>query len=278
MQRGDEGNYTCHASNPVATVDSLNASVIVYELPTFYLEPSSLSVYAGNESGAFLACNATSWPYPGWRWYFRKTDNPWTVIEGEITNELLVPNPQKENEGWYVCEAYNSFGSKRAQAAYLTILPVSVSQLGLQAEFEIIAPTNATRTCRNVSILEEAIHSFVLERVELGTAMLEQLRVGVNSGDFDSYTTRLTVVSMNATTENTRYSTLQEIENLALPSRGDLLNARNSLQSLFGKEELIFSCSSINYRARPSSLTFQMLNYFCPPGQELHMNYLLCGK
>jgi len=166
MQRADAGNYTCHASNPVATVDSFSARVIIYELPTFYLEPSSLAVYAGNESGAFLACNATSWPYPGWRWYFRKTDTPWTVIEGEITNELLVLNPQKENEGWYMCEAYNSFGSKRAQPAYLTILPVSVSQLGLQAEFEIVAPTNATTTCRNVSILKDAIHSFVLERVK----------------------------------------------------------------------------------------------------------------
>ena len=278
MQRADSGNYTCHASNPVATTDSLNASVIVYELPTFYLEPSSLAVYAGNESGAFLACNATSWPYPGWRWYFRKTDSPWTVIEGEITNELLVSNPQEENEGWYSCEAYNSFASKSAQPTYLTILPVSVSQLGLQAEFEIIAPTNATRTCSNISILEEAIRDFVLERVELGTTTLEQLSVGVNSGGSDSYFTRFTVISMNATTENTRFSTLQEIENLALPSRGDLLNARNSLRSLFGEEDVLFSCNGINYRALPNSLTFQMLTYFCPPGQGLHTNYLLCGK
>ena len=280
MQRADSGNYTCHASNPVATTDSLNASVIVYELPTFYLEPSSLAVYAGNESGAFLACNATSWPYPGWRWYFRKTDSPyaWTVIEGEITNELLVLNPQKENEGWYSCEAYNSFASKRAEPAYLTILPVSVSQLGLQAEFEIIAPANATRTCSNISILEEAIRSFVLERVELGTTTFEQLSVGVNSGDSDSYSTRFAVISMNATTENTRFSTLQEIENLALPSRGDLMNARNSLRSLFGEVEVLFSCNGINYRALPNSLTFQMLTYFCPPGQGLHTNYLLCGK
>ena len=278
MQRADSGNYTCHATNPVATTDSLNASVIVYELPTFYLEPSSLAVYAGNESGAFLACNATSWPYPGWRWYFRKTDSPWTVIEGEITNELLVSNPQEENEGWYSCEAYNSFASERAEPAYLAILPVSISQLGLQAEFEIIAPTNATRTCSNISILEEAIHSFVLERVELGTTALEQLSVGVNSGGSDSYSTRFTVISMNATTENTRFSTLQEIENLALPSRGDLLNARNSLRSLFGEEEVLFSCNGINYRVLPNSLTFQILTYFCPPGQGLHTNYLLCGK
>ena len=278
MQRADSGNYTCHASNPVATTDSLNTSVIVYELPMFYLEPSSLAVYAGNESGAFLACNATSWPYPGWRWYFRKTDSPWTVIEGEITNELLVSNPQEENEGWYSCEAYNSFASKSAQPAYLTILPVSVSQLGLQAEFEIIAATNATRPCSNISILEEAIRNFVFERVELGTAALEQLSVGVNSGGSDSYSTRFTVISMNATTENTRFSTLQEIENLALPSRGDLMNARNSLRSLVGGEEVLFSCNSLNYRVLPSTLTFQMLTYFCPPGQELHMNYLLCGK
>ena len=103
MQRVDSGNYTCVASNPVAVVSSLNASVIVYELPVFYLEPSSLTVYAGNESGAFFACNATAWPYPGWRWYFRRTeDSSWTVDEGEITNELSLKEKSLTNSSFQI--------------------------------------------------------------------------------------------------------------------------------------------------------------------------------
>ena len=278
MQQVDSGNYTCVASNPVAVVSSLNASVIVYELPVFYLEPSSLAVYAGNESGAFFACNATSWPYPGWRWYFRKTeDSSWTVIEGEITNELLIPNPQKVNEGWYTCDAYNSFASKRAQPVYLTILPVSVSRLGMQVEFE----TNVSalsNTCNNVSMLEEAIQDFLLEMVEIGTTTVTQLNVTVDSDNPNSYLAKFIVISLNVTTENTRFSTLQEIENLALPSRGDLMNARNSLQSVFEGKDISFTCNSTSYQVLPSSLTFQILTYFCPPGQQLHANYLLCGK
>ena len=275
MRRVDSGNYTCVASNPVAVVTSLNASVIVYELPVFYLEPSSLAVYAGNESGALFACNATAWPYPGWRWYFRKIeDSSWTVVEGEITNELLIPNPQKVNEGWYTCDAYNSFASKRAQPVYLTILPVSVSRLGMQVEFEMNAPA-LSNTC---SMLEETIEGFIHEMVELGTTTVEQLNVAVDSDNPNSYHARFTVISLNATTENTRISTLQEIENLALPSRGDLLNARNSLRSIFEDKDVSFTCNSTNYQVLPSSLTFQILTYFCPPGQQLHANYLLCGR
>ena len=278
MQRVDSGNYTCVASNPVAVVSSLNASVIVYELPVFYLEPSSLAVYAGNESGAFFACNATAWPYPGWRWYFRRTeDSSWTVVEGEITNELLIPNPQKVNEGWYTCDAYNSFASKRAQPAYLTILPVSVSQLGMQVEFEMNVSAQSN-TCNNVSMLEKAIEGFIHKMVELETTTVEQLTVTLDRNDPNSYLARFTVISFNATTENTRLSTLQEIENLALPSRGDLLNARNSLRSVFEDQEVSFTCNTTNFQVLPSSLTFQMLTYFCPPGQQLHVNYLLCGR
>ena len=278
MQRVDSGNYTCVASNPVAEIHSLNASVVVYELPLFYLELSPLAVYAGNESGALFACNATSWPYPGWRWYFRKTeDSSWTVIEGEITNELLIPNPQKVNEGWYTCDAYNSFASKRAQPVYLTILPISVSRLGMQVEFEMNVSA-LSNTCNNVSMLEEAIQDFLLEMVEFGTTTVTQLNVTVDSDNPNSYLAKFIVISLNATTENTHLSTLQEIENLALPSRGDLLNARNSLRSVFEGKEVSFTCNSTSYQVLPSSLTFQILTYFCPPGQQLHANYLLCGK
>ena len=94
------------------------------------------------------------------RWYFRRTeDSPWAVLEREITNELLTSNPQKMNEGWYTCDAYNSYSSKRAHPAYLTILLVSVSQLGMQVEFEMNAAA-LSNTCSNVSILNGAIVHF----------------------------------------------------------------------------------------------------------------------
>ena len=71
---------------------------------------------------------------------------------------------------------------------------------------------------------------------------------------------------------------LREIENEALPSRGDVVNARRALQRNTVDGRVSFSCQDVQLSVQASSLTFQTLEYICPPGQELHTNFLLCGK
>ena len=61
----------------------------------------------------------------------------WTLIEGEETNELLIPEPQKEHEGWYMCEAYNYHGSIQSEPVSLLLLPFSVSQHQYPLDFSI---------------------------------------------------------------------------------------------------------------------------------------------
>ena len=277
IQRQDSGNYTCHISNSVATVKTTTTSVFVYELPVFYLQPTSINVYAGDRDGALFTCNATAWPFPGWRWYFRPTmDSPRVLIEGEETNELLIPIPQKSSEGWYTCEAFNDFGFISAEGAYLNVLSISVSQLGVRVSFQL-ARQNSTGVCSRMDVLEAALYMLINQEMDLKSSTVNNLIIQ-DSANSNFLSVTMTLISQNVTTERISTLMLQEIENLALPSRIDFMNARQSLQSIFAEDSFTVGCDNLVYKALPNSFTFQQLTYFCPPGQGLHSNFLLCGK
>ena len=73
----------------------------------------------------------------------------------------------------------------------------------------------------------ELLYIFFPKVIELGTATVEQLSVTDDSDNPNSYIARFPVTSVNATTESTHLSTLQEIENLAPSSRRNLMSARS---------------------------------------------------
>ena len=270
----DSGNYTCHIANAVGMESSLNVSVLVYDLPEFFQVLRPVTTYAGNESGAWFSCNASAWPYPGWRWYYRAHESdPWIQFEGEDTNELTILSPQKEDEGWYTCEAYNNYGYLRAPPVYLTILPVSIAQLGLKIKFQLTY--NSSRECGNTSLLKENIETYLREEIKIGSASVYNTEIDTSMSSL--YMVALTLVSENTTTENTKTMILREIENKALPPRGAIVSARRALQQAAISGTVSFSCQDVDFELEESSLTFQTLEYFCPPGQELNSNFLLCG-
>ena len=176
----DGGNYTCHVSNAVGMRSSLNVSVLAYELPRFFQILTPVTTYAGNESGAWFSCNAGAWPYPGWRWYYRAQESdPWIQFEGEDANELTISSPQKENEGWYTCEAFNDYGYLRAPAVRLTILPVSVAQLNLEIKFQL--NTNSTKPCPDLDSLRECISTYMINTIKIGAASIGRMEIDVTS-------------------------------------------------------------------------------------------------
>lgn len=273
IHRMDEGNYICQVTNAVGRDESLRTNVSVYTLPTFFLELSPVATYAGNETGAWFACNASSYPYPGWRWYFRPTEeDPWVLIEGEDTNELIVSAPQSENEGWYTCEAFNYHGALRATPVRLTILPVSVSQLSIGVEFLI---TSNGHVCNDIDSLKENIEEFTEDKIKHGSASIGDITVTREENGFQI---SFDLISQNVTDENTQFMILRDIENIALPSRGDVAKARENLQATFLRGDISFLCNEIQLRPQTNSLTFGRITYLCPPGQELHSNFLICGK
>ena len=271
----DGGNYTCHVSNAVGSRSSLNVSVLVYELPQFFQVLASVTTYAGNESGAWFSCNASAWPFPGWRWYYRAQESdPWIQFEGEDTNELTIPTPQKENEGWYTCEAFNYHGYLRAPPVRLTVLPVSIAPLGLEINFQLTS--NGSNACTDLASLRESINTYISDTIKIGSASIGE--VEIETATSSTYNVELTLISENITTEDTKNMILRDIENMALPSRGDVVNVRRALQQAVINGRVSFSCRDVELSLQASSLTFETLEYFCPPGQELISNFLLCGE
>ena len=274
LQRLDSGNYTCFANNPAGSAESVTTSVTVYELPSFYLLPQSVATYFGDDNGAWFACNASAWPYPGWRWYYRTSEEmEWTLIEGEETNELLIPEPQKEHEGWYMCEAYNYHGSIRSEPVSLLLLPFSVSQHQYPLDFSI-TKDNGNSSCSSDE-LYNTVYQKLLEAKGSDTTAVTGL--SVRQVDAVNYDISLSLSSENVTTRYLHLMSFAEIANAALPKAVDLRSSVESVTQAFDQDSVIISCQGAEFTVVPESVVVDKLTYVCPLGQELNSDYLLCG-
>ena len=275
LQHLDSGNYTCFANNPVGTAESITTSVTVYELPSFYLLPQSVVTFFGDENGAWFACNATAFPYPGWRWYYRLSEEvEWVVIEGEQTNELLIPKPQEQQKGLYMCEAFNYHGSIRSDPVSLTLLPFSVSQQQFPLEFSLSKDVNNTN-CSNDDLLGVVNRSILHEIGKVSTVLRNFSITQIDSDNFDI---SLNFFSKKATTHYLRFMSISRIVNMALPMIADLWKSVELITEVFSRENTNINCEGTRFTVMPDSLSFDHLTYICSPGQALHSDYLLCCK
>ena len=272
LQHLDSGNYTCFANNPVGTAESITTSFTVYELPSFYLLPQSVVTFFGDENGVWFACNATAFPYPGWRWYYRPSEEvEWKVIAGEQTNELLISKPQKQHEGLYMCEAFNYHGSIRSDPVSLTLLPFSVSQQQFHIEFSLSKDVNNTN-CSNDDLLAAVEHRI---SHEIGAVTGNLSITQINSNNFD---VSLNLFSKNVTTRYLHFMSISEIVNLALSTIAKLWKIIPLIKKIFGQQNTTINCEGTRFTVTPDSLSFDHLTYICSPGQALHSDYFLCCK
>ena len=277
VQRLDSGNYTCIAKNPVGSAESIDTSVTVYELPEFYLLPESVVTYFGDGNGAWFACNASAWPYPGWRWYYRSTaDQEWTIIDGEETNELLILNPQEENEGMYACEAFNYHGTIRSEPVTLTLLPFTVSQQKYPLEFSIFVNATGRNQSCSLDDLYDTVYSLISEIIEDQTSSIEDFNI--TEVDGENYDISLSLLSRDVTTYYLHLLNFAEIANLALPHISSLRKSIELITAVLDDSSGSYTCQEDEISIVEGSFIVGKLTYVCPLGEQLNTDYLLCCK
>ena len=145
----DSGNYTCVVTNQVGSTNSFNATVEVLRFPSFFLEPKDINVYLGNLNGATFQCNASGFPYPGYKWYFQpKGEKGFNEIPNSDRNVLVIVPPLPKDEGSYYCEAFIGNKSIQSRAASLTVLHSTVVQIAqtVYLNFTYLSKVGETET------------------------------------------------------------------------------------------------------------------------------------
>ena len=287
----DADNYTCIATNHIGSVTSINASVEVQELPAFFLQPSHQDIYLRDQNGAQFKCNATGFPYPGFRWYRRlHNETKFTVIPDEDENEYTIPNTVPEHEGVYYCEAYNEQGAVQSRQVNLTVLRTSVAQLAQYFTLNITAITNDSIG----EVMEEA------SNLTLGSGMMDSpqnvliqhfITVVNNSINMQQVTiedvtiTELDDMSLSVTFGLYSYNisyTEENGNNLLLigpEARNEWGVVLNELLGFLRNDNVVVSDGIAAYQVSSSSLQMGDIQFACPPGSAIYEdNQFLCGE
>ncbi|XP_054713433.1 cell adhesion molecule Dscam2-like [Uloborus diversus] len=120
------GNYTCIASNPVAS-RNYTTTMLVKVPPKWKSEPSDKSVVMGQ--AVMFDCQAIGYPDPVIRW--KKTpEGSKSQFQVIISNEnvqilengsLIIKEASKDDSGHYMCQATNDVGSGLSTVVHLKV-------------------------------------------------------------------------------------------------------------------------------------------------------------
>ena len=275
MQVFDEGNYSCEVTNDVSSQTSTNSSVHVFILPEFFQLPSPVITYIGDENGAYFTCNATSRPDPGWRWYHRSSSRGrWREMIGEETNEILVRNPSRSDEGEYRCVAYNDFGDLSSDPVSLRLVSVTARVLAYSIDITMTRQ-NDTENRTSVSIADSLRRQF-MEAVSFGNVSLSG-EISVREILSDDILVNFKLISQNVTRPQT--GSLETTVSDLLTAGRELDRVRNELENFLESSnsfELEYKDSVYEYSSNSFSVDIPEIH--CPPGQELHSSRFLCCK
>lgn len=280
----DEGNYTCEITNAVRTVKSTNSSIHAFILPEFYLTPLSVVTYVGSTDGAYFTCNATSHPDPGWKWYYTQTlesDSAWKELIGEEINELIVIKPNKSQEGYYRCMAYNDFGNLSSQPVFLKLVSATSRVFTLPVEFTMTKRGGTMKRelleKENEESIEVQIYKKLKESIDFESVTISEIRLEYST-DQSFLLAFFTLYSANTTTPNMIEDSLPDIVLRQRISKEQLNGVQNRLKEFFKTKEFQVTLNDEMFRSNHDSFTARQPGILCPEGQALDPDQLLCSK
>ena len=279
MQVDKEGNYTCEATNAIGTSTATRSIVHTYFLPEFYRTPVSTMTYLGDENGAWFGCNSTSRPAPGWIWQHRKTPkDEWKLFPGVETNELLIRQPSRLNEGQYRCITYNWHGNITSEPVDLKLLRASlrVTAIPVHLQLNDVSNHNAIpKQRRSTEDIEEMVFNLLFDVLGLDESTVQKVAVMLLD-EGGALSVSFLITSQNITSVNTSTALLEELLPALLRAEDELYQLKEDLQTYLMDE--VFSYTTGTTYLNTTSVTFSATTILCPPGQQLHENRIHCGK
>ncbi|XP_076327077.1 cell adhesion molecule Dscam1-like isoform X2 [Tachypleus tridentatus] len=122
----NSGNYTCSVSNGAGTASN-SALLVVNAPPSWIVEPQNMEVVLGRS--VRIDCSADGLPKPKITWKKSESNEPagYTPVYNSHKHtlypngSLLVHSAGKGEEGYYVCEARNGYGTNLNKLINLTV-------------------------------------------------------------------------------------------------------------------------------------------------------------
>ena len=277
----DKGNYTCVVSNHAGSTESLGTNVTVLRPPTFYYEPFNKTVTVGDANPAVLICNATSVPNPQFKWYFKaRNASSFSRIPGIRGNEYHVEDPQKDDEGWYHCEAWIKYNntyniSTFSRDAYVSVVDASITVLSIP--FEITVESVEKISIDNLGETFNTITNGILSNSPADLQpTISQVEISQTFGKKQILLSGL-INSRNAVMNGLPFKQLPEIAAEVSRSRKELLDVTQNMKSQLSNP------SSFEGSGLPQISVADTSDYGyvfkCPKGQKLDENsFILCCK
>ena len=290
IQMIDAGQYECLATTDKGTVSSLYSIVNVYYAPIFNLTITPAIVREGEENGVNFACDAHSWPPPGWSWYFRPNSSvAWQLIEGVDANVIPLLSPRLNQEGWYRCQASNWIGEGYREA-FLTVLPALVVRINYPVNFKLLEtdevvpvdgnstkemPSSGSGTMATGPMFRDSLNHSLTVQLSLITTRVEDVVWTMNSDmELDLNFNLLTPYFVF---DNFAEMSVESVLLLAGPSMMNLEADKSRLESVMQESGLHVDHDSTRYRTINDTLRFGTRAFICPAGYGLDPSLVICG-
>ena len=286
IQMVDAGQYVCLATTDKGTVSSLYSVVNVYYAPIFNLTIAPATVREGEDNGVNFACDAHSWPPPGWSWYFRPSSSvAWQLIEGVDANVIPLMNPRLDQEGWYRCEASNWIGEGYREA-FLTVLPASVVRINYPVNFKLLetneeipidgsATNSGSGTMTTVPIFRDSLNHSLTVQLSLITTQVEDVVWTMN--DDMELNLNFNFLTPKFVFDNFAEMSVESVLQIAGPSMMNLEAGKIRLESIMQESGLYVDHDKTRYRTVNDTLRFGIRAFICPTGYGLDPSLVICG-
>ena len=279
IQKLEGGNYSCSVTSDSGIATSLPTIVNVYYQPILNRSlVNSVETFEGYDNGLSLACDAHSWPPPGWRWFYRATNtDEWTDIVDVNTNVLSLEKLKFSDEGWYTCMAYNWIGNVSSEPTYPTVLLASVARIQYSISIRFTPDFDISLAAGidfNKSDYKQMVADTIHNSLQLTSTQIQDVELISDSNLNITVSFRLITPHVQYIAYNNIQEVFSKVGLLVIQLQQD----KDNLISLTSEDgAIVMSISGLNFHSVENSLSIEPRVFVCPNGYQVDSSLVICG-